>query len=67
MPQLHAFSDAGNKAYGTCCFLRWETEEGVQIKFVTAKAFVAPLKYKTTPRLELMGAIAMNRIVTEVI
>ena len=65
-PQLHAFSDGGNLAYGTCVFLRWPTSTGVKIVFVAAKAFVAPLKRKTVPRLELMGAVAMGRLVTEV-
>ena len=65
-PQLHGFSDGGNEAYGTCVFIRWPTPSGIQIRFVAAKAFVAPLKHKTTPRLELMGAIAMGRLVSEV-
>ena len=65
-PQLHAFCDGGNDAYGTCIFIRWPTKTGIQLSFVTAKAFVAPLKHKTTPRLELMGAIEMRRLTTEV-
>ena len=66
-PQLHAFSDGGDLAYGACVYLRWPTSEGVKIVFVVAKAFVAPLKRKTVPRLELMGAIAMSRVVSEVL
>ena len=42
-PQLHSFSDAGNRGFGTCIFLRWETEGRVELTFVAAKAFVAPL------------------------
>ena len=51
LPQVHAFADGGDNAYGTCIFLRWKTSEGVVVKLVTSKAFVAPLKQKTTPRL----------------
>ena len=65
-PQLHAFSDGGDMAYGTCIFLRWPTSIGIRLVFVAAKAFVAPLKRKTVPRLELMGAVAMSRLVSEV-
>ena len=65
-PQLHAFSDGGNEAYGTGIFIRWPTSDGTEIVFVAAKAFVAPLKYKTTPRLEFMAAVAMVRLTKEV-
>ena len=65
-PQLHAFSDGGNDAFGTCVFLRWETVHRIEISFVSAKAFVAPLKQKTIPRLELMGAVAMSRLTSEI-
>ena len=67
LPQLHAFSDGGNDAYGTCIFVRWPTTDGIKVKFIAAKAFVAPLKHKSIPRLELMGAVAMARITTEII
>ena len=65
--QLHAFSDGGDDAYGTCVFIRWPTTDGFKINFVAAKAFVAPLKRKTIPRIELMGALAMSRLTKEVI
>ncbi|XP_077971771.1 uncharacterized protein LOC120339891 [Styela clava] len=65
-PQLHAFSDGGDLAYGTCVFLRWPTTGGVKLTFVAAKGFVAPLKHKSTPRKELMGAIGMSRLVHEI-
>ena len=66
LPQLHAFSDGGNDAFGTCVFIRWNTESGIKISFVTAKAFVAPSKRKTIPRVELMGAVAMSRLTSEI-
>ena len=42
-PQLHAFSDGGD-VYGSCVFIRWPTVCGIEIRFVAAKAFAAPLK-----------------------
>ena len=66
-PQLHAFSDGGDEAFGTCIFIRWVTTEGVQLRFVAAKAFVAPLKRKSIPKVELMGVIAMSRLTTEIV
>ena len=66
LPQLHCFSDGGNDAYGTCAFLRWETKHGVDVRFVSAKAFVAPLKRKSTPRVELLGALAMSRMTSQI-
>ena len=63
MKPEYIYSD---EAYGACVFIRWPTTSGIHIRFVAAKAFVAPLKHKTTPRLELMGAVAMGRIVSEV-
>ena len=47
-PQLHAFSDGGEDAFRSCVFIRWPIVCGIEIRFVAAKAFVAPLKRKTT-------------------
>ena len=66
-PQLHAFSDGGEDAYGSCVFIRWPAVCGIEIRFVAAKAFVAPLKRKTTPLIELMGTVTMSRLVDEVV
>ena len=64
LPQIHAFADAGDHAYGACVFIRWNTTEGINVKLISSKAFVAPLKQKTTPQLELMGTIDMSRLTT---
>ena len=66
LPQLHGFSDGGNDAYGTCVFIYWPTSTGICTRLVAAKAFVAPLKHKTTPRLKLMGAVVMGRLIAEI-
>ena len=56
--QLHHFSDASNKGYGQCSYLRMENDKGnVNCAFVMGKARVTPLKPVTIPRLELTAAV----------
>jgi hypothetical protein len=62
-PQIHGFSDAGEQAYGAVIFLRWELEDGsFYCVSVIIKPFVAPVKKKSIPRLELLGCLALSRI-----
>ena len=62
--QIHAFSDASEKAYATSVYLRveYETNE-VDVRFITAKAKVSPIKAQSIPRLELLGACLMAKLV----
>ena len=63
VPQIHGFSDGGEQAYGAVIFLRWKLAGGDYRSVpVTIKAFVAPLKKKSIPRLELLGCLALARI-----
>ena len=56
--ELHHFSDASNKGYGQCSYLRLVDEnERIHCTFVTGKSRVAPLKPVTIPRLELTAAV----------
>ena len=62
-PQIHGFSDAGEQAYGAVIFLRWELRDGSFCCVpVLIKPFVAPVKRKSIPRLELLGCLALARI-----
>ncbi|GBN57431.1 hypothetical protein AVEN_10590-1 [Araneus ventricosus] len=56
--QLHSFSDASKKSYGTVVYFRVVRPDGtITTSFVTSKSRVAPLKTLSLPRLELMGAL----------
>lgn len=54
--QIHAFGDASIKAYGSACYVRYETNETVTSMLVMSKSKVAPVEKHTLPRLELMAA-----------
>ena len=62
--QLHAFSDASEKAYGTAIYLRSTNALGeLQAHLVCSKSRVAPRKTTTIPRLELCAAKLMCDVV----
>lgn len=47
--QLHVFADAIGSAYGGVAYLLWPTNEGPEVRLVSAKAGVAPLRQPTIP------------------
>ena len=62
-PEIHGFGDGGEKAYGSVIFLRWKLSNGTfSCVPVMVKAFVAPLKKRSVPRLELMGCLSLVRL-----
>ena len=63
--QIHAFSDAPKKAYPTAVYLRSEYEDGrVEVRLLSSKTRVAPIKQQTITRLELLGALISARLVS---
>ena len=66
--ELHAFSDASNKAYAAVIYMRSIYENGQsQVRFVASKTRVAPVKTQTIPRLELLGAVILACLVSTVV
>ena len=64
--ELHHFSDASNKGYGQCSYLRLTDEQGkIHCSFVVGKSRVTPLKPVTIPRLELTAAVVSMRVATQ--
>ncbi|XP_066153278.1 uncharacterized protein [Euwallacea fornicatus] len=61
--QIHCFSDASERAYGACIYLRSrDSSDKVQLSLVCAKTRVAPLKGVTMPRLELSAALVAAQL-----
>ena len=56
--QLHVFSDASDRGYGSCAYLRVGSPSGqVNCCLIIGKSRVAPTKKQTIPRLELTAAV----------
>ena len=60
---LHGFCDASLKAYGAVLCLQVHTASRTYVKFVSSKTRVAPLSSQTIPRLELLAAVILARLV----
>ena len=60
--QLHGFSDASETAFASVVYLRVEYEDGkIEVKFLSSKARVSPIKGQSIPRLELLGACLLAK------
>jgi len=65
--QLHSFSDASRQAYAATVYLRSEWDGmRVQVELVASKTKVAPLKKQSIPRLELLAATILARLMNTV-
>ncbi|XP_055931694.1 uncharacterized protein LOC129962029 isoform X2 [Argiope bruennichi] len=66
--QLHCFSDASKRAYGTVVYIRVLLKNGeIKSNLVASKSRVAPLKTLSIPRLELMGALLAARLSCKIV
>ena len=55
---LHHFSDASEKGYGQCSYIRLVNhEEKIHCSLLVEKSRVTPKKFLSTPRLELTAAV----------
>ena len=65
--QIHGFSDASERAFAAVVYLRTVYENGqIDVNLIASKAKVAPTKKQTIPRLELLGATILARLVSSV-
>ena len=61
--QLHGFCDASEKAFAAVVYIRIEYEHmPPDIQLVASKTRVAPVKKQSIPRLELLGATILARL-----
>lgn len=62
--QLHGFSDASEKAYGCSLYIRSTNKQGqIATNLLCSKSRVAPVKKVSLPRLELLGAELLAKLV----
>jgi len=65
--EIHSFSDASEKAHACVVYLWICYESGeTEVRFVTSKAKVNPIKKQSIPRLELSGACLLAKLVSTV-
>ena len=66
--EIHGFGDASKFAYGAAVYLRTVRKSGESsVQLLTAKTRLAPLKGETIPRLELMAALLLSRLVNSTV
>ena len=63
---LIGFCDASLQAYAAAVYLRVETGSGCYARFVAAKTRVSPLQDHSIPRLELLGALLVSRLMASI-
>ena len=61
------FCDASTRAYAAVIYLVIESDVSTEVKFVVSKTRVAPLQSQTIPRLELLSAFLLSKLVTSVV
>lgn len=55
--QLHLFCDASEEALATVGYWRIENTSDVKVVFVTGRTACAPMRFHSTPKLELQAAV----------
>ena len=65
--KLVGFNDASELAYAAVIFLVSEDDQGNRsVNFVTSKSRIAPLAGLTIPRMELLGALILSRLIVKI-
>ena len=66
--ELHGFSDASKHGYGACIYIRTkDSHDKYSSHILCSKSRVAPLKTRTTPQLELCGAVLLVNLYEQVV
>ncbi|XP_049300301.1 uncharacterized protein LOC125773310 [Anopheles funestus] len=66
--ELHGFSDASKLAYGAALYVRCIFPDGTaSLRLVCSKSKVAPVKQVTIPRMELLGAQLLAKLISKVL
>ncbi|XP_046844771.1 uncharacterized protein LOC124438641 [Xenia sp. Carnegie-2017] len=66
--QIHGFCDASEFAFAAVVYLQTEHKSGeIEVNLIAAKTRVAPIKRQTIPRLELLGATTLARLVDSIV
>ena len=63
---LCGFCDASTRAYAAVVYLVVESDVKTKVKFLVSKTRVAPLQIQTVPRLELLSAFLLFKLVASV-
>ena len=63
---LQGFCDASVNAYEAVVYLKIKTVDETYLKFVTSKTRVAPTVEQTIPRLELLSALILGRLISHI-
>ena len=63
---LCGFCDASTQAYAAVIYLVIESDVNTEVKFLVSKTRVAPLQPQTIPRLELLSAFLLSRLISSV-
>ncbi|GFW64997.1 integrase catalytic domain-containing protein [Trichonephila clavipes] len=64
---LNLFSDASQKVFASCIFLRVKDNNQIKVRLVYARCRVVPVKTVTIPRLELLACLIEARLLSTVI
>ena len=65
--QLHGFCDASDRAFAAVVYLRSVYDNGcVKTVLIASKTRVAPVKRQSIPRLELLGAVTLSRLMATI-
>ncbi|KAL5476354.1 hypothetical protein EMCRGX_G026289 [Ephydatia muelleri] len=63
---LQGFCDASTRAYAAVVYLKIQSISGVEVRLLASRTRLAPLNKQTIPRLELLSALLLSKLVYSV-